>query len=396
MSKGEDALQEENFHMSLATNLFHLGDTRIITTKKVSGIYIITNKINEKVYIGESLDIYRRWHEEHLHQLRNNRHYNRKLQNDFNKYGEENFSFEVLERYSEDNPITTKARILILESYYVTAFKKSGIELYNSENTLIEIILGNKIPQGGNATIIQIIHTLSEYNIKECDGVAYFDKKCTLKSITSEYIIPNIKKQKGESISSLVSEFKEFVNDSVDNLNFYIRKFNKQFTLNGKKITAELEEIYEDKVKDIQCLAILFSERKKQEKKETDKKRKTLSDYEPIKDGEVRFSLLFKEFAESGILPKDYIYDKVREYMVELGIIIMKDMESNGASKRVTFVTDEALDKKILRIIGRNKYGDSFTYSYVFTVEGIDYMKKLFSKIDECKKLELFTYMNVA
>lgn len=82
--------------------------------------------------------------------------------------------------------------------------------------------------------------------------------------------------------------------------------------------------------------------------------------------------------------------------MVELGIITMKDMESNGASKRVTFVTDEALDKKILRIVGRNKYGDSFTYSYVFTVEGINYMKKLFSELDEKKKLELFTYMNVA
>lgn len=396
MSKGEDALQEENFHMSLATNLFHLGDTRIITTKKVSGIYIITNKINEKVYIGESLDIYRRWHEEHIPQLRKKRHYNRKLQNDFNKYGEENFCFEILERYSEDNPITTKARIIILESYYVTALKKSGMELYNSENTLIEILLGNKIPEGGNATILQIIHTLVEYNIKECDGVAYFDKRCTLKCITSEYIIPNVTKQEGKGISSYVSEFKGFIKDSVDNINLYIRKFGMQYTLNGNKNAADIEEIYEDKVKDIQRLAVLFSERKKQEQKEDEKKRKTLSYYEPIKDGEVRFSLLFKDFAENGILPKDYIYDKVREYMVDLGIITMKDMESNGVSKRVTFVTDEVLGKKIIRIVGCRKYGDSFTYSYVFTKEGIDYMRKLFSNLDENKKLELFTYMNVA
>ena len=111
---------------------------------------------------------------------------------------------------------------------------------------------------------------------------------------------------------------------------------------------------------------------------------------------EVRFSLLFKDFAENGILPKDYIYDKVREYMVDLGIITMKDMESNGVSKRVTFVTDEVLGKKIIRIVGCRKYGDSFTYSYVFTKEGIDYMRKLFSNLDENKKLELFTYMNVA
>ena len=74
----------------------------------------------------------------------------------------------------------------------------------------------------------------------------------------------------------------------------------------------------------------------------------------------------------------------------------MKEMESNGASKRVTFVTDEVLDKGILRIIGCKNYGDSVIYSYVFTVSGIEQMRKLFSSLSERKKLELFTYMNVA
>ena len=163
-----------------------------------------------------------------------------------------------------------------------------------------------------------------------------------------------------------------------------------------------LEEyvVRDDKIKELEKLAILFSEyRVKAHKKKdlpSDKKVSNKKQYDPIKDGEVRFSLLFKDFAENGILPKEYIYDKVREYMVDLGIITMKEMESNGASKRVTFVTDDALNKKILRIVGCNKYGDSFTYSYVFTVEGIDYMKKLFSELDENKKLELFTYMSVA
>ena len=68
----------------------------IMTMNKISGIYTITNKVTGKLYIGESLDIYRRWHDEHIPQLRKNSHYNRELQNDFNKNGEENFSFEVL------------------------------------------------------------------------------------------------------------------------------------------------------------------------------------------------------------------------------------------------------------------------------------------------------------
>ena len=74
----------------------------------------------------------------------------------------------------------------------------------------------------------------------------------------------------------------------------------------------------------------------------------------------------------------------------------MKDMDSNGVSKRISFVTNDALDKGILRIIGCKKYGDSVIYSYVFTVNGIEHMRKLFSSLSERKKLELFTYTNVA
>ena len=97
MSKGETLLKEPKLY--------------IMTTNKVSGIYTITNNVTGKLYIGESLDIYRRWHDEHIPQLRKNRHYNKELQNDFNKYGEENFCFEILERYSGNDPISTKARI---------------------------------------------------------------------------------------------------------------------------------------------------------------------------------------------------------------------------------------------------------------------------------------------
>ena len=128
----------------------------------------------------------------------------------------------------------------------------------------------------------------------------------------------------------------------------------------------------------------------------SDKKVSSQNQYNPIKDGEVRFSLLFKEFAEKGILPKDYIYDKVREYMAGLGIITIKEMESKGVSKRVSFVTEDALNKNILRIVGCSKYGDGITYNYVFTIEGADYMRKLFSDLDESKKLELFTYGSAA
>lgn len=67
----------------------------------MSGIYIITNKINNKSYVGQTNRLHRRL-EEHRKALLGNRHHNRHLQSSWNKYGEDAFSFEVLFRCEED------------------------------------------------------------------------------------------------------------------------------------------------------------------------------------------------------------------------------------------------------------------------------------------------------
>lgn len=64
------------------------------------GIYQITNKINNKVYIGRSSDIDRRW-KEHIRQLNKGIHNNQGLQSDWNTYGESNFTFEVVKLCNE-------------------------------------------------------------------------------------------------------------------------------------------------------------------------------------------------------------------------------------------------------------------------------------------------------
>lgn len=64
--------------------------------EQTSGIYKIENKVNGKVYIGQSKHIQKRWNEHKMH-LRNNKHYNQYLQHAWNKYGEENFEFSILE-----------------------------------------------------------------------------------------------------------------------------------------------------------------------------------------------------------------------------------------------------------------------------------------------------------
>jgi group I intron endonuclease len=61
-----------------------------------SGIYRITCTITKKIYIGSAINLRERWYQ-HSSRLRHNDHENPKLQHAWNKYGEQSFTFEVLE-----------------------------------------------------------------------------------------------------------------------------------------------------------------------------------------------------------------------------------------------------------------------------------------------------------
>ena len=91
------------------------------------GIYKITNKINNKPYIGSSNNIKRRWRQ-HISLLNNNKHHSIKLQRAWNKYGQDNFKFEILEECEVE-------KLLYLEQFYIDKYK-AYFEGYNSkENT---------------------------------------------------------------------------------------------------------------------------------------------------------------------------------------------------------------------------------------------------------------------
>lgn len=64
----------------------------------MTGIYKITNLINNKIYIGQSTNIEYRW-EDHKFYSRNS---HTALQAAFKKYGISNFSFEVIEECSKE------------------------------------------------------------------------------------------------------------------------------------------------------------------------------------------------------------------------------------------------------------------------------------------------------
>ena len=62
----------------------------------ISGIYIIANKKNGKVYVGQSKNITRRWNT-HKMMLVKGVHFNPHLQNAWNLNGMKNFKFQILE-----------------------------------------------------------------------------------------------------------------------------------------------------------------------------------------------------------------------------------------------------------------------------------------------------------
>lgn len=90
-----------------------------------NGIYKIVNSITKKVYIGRSDDIEARW-KEHKKDLKKKKHYNKELQNDWNTYGKDNFSFEIIEKCSYSD---TKYR----ELYYMFQFDNVYNKVSNKE-----------------------------------------------------------------------------------------------------------------------------------------------------------------------------------------------------------------------------------------------------------------------
>jgi group I intron endonuclease len=72
--------------------------------KRRGGIYQIRCLVNNKIYVGSCVDFIGRKNK-HFGTLISNNHMNRHLQNSFNKYGRDQFVFEILEYVDDKNKL---------------------------------------------------------------------------------------------------------------------------------------------------------------------------------------------------------------------------------------------------------------------------------------------------
>jgi group I intron endonuclease len=80
-----------------------------------SGIYLIKNIINNKVYIGSAINIDKRW-KHHKKDLAKGKHHSCLLQRAWDKYGEQNFKFEIIEEVQ--NPVHLLSYEQVFLDYY--------------------------------------------------------------------------------------------------------------------------------------------------------------------------------------------------------------------------------------------------------------------------------------
>ena len=88
------------------------------------GIYGIVNKINGKTYIGQTGERFLRRYWHHQWKLKNGSHDNKYLQESWNKYGEDNFDFVVIE------VVSNRSLLDELEIKYINKYKSNN-QSYN-------------------------------------------------------------------------------------------------------------------------------------------------------------------------------------------------------------------------------------------------------------------------
>jgi len=111
------------------------------------GIYSIINKINGLIYIGSTNHLYHRKNQ-HFSLLNLNKHFNKKLQNSWNKYGHDQFEFSIIE---ECNLADLKIKEQFWINFYQSYKSQNGFNLVKiAERFVLSDETKNKISKNNS------------------------------------------------------------------------------------------------------------------------------------------------------------------------------------------------------------------------------------------------------
>ena len=213
------------------------------------GVYLITNTVNSKCYIGQAINLRNRL-KSHISNYTNKR-YDNPLYRAFNKYGLDKFTYQLLDVLEENDYKEARKQLDILEIKYIETYNSYN-KGYNQTKGGDGGILGYKftekqIEKQKENTIKRINESL-QYKIYLYDinnkytymfiAPRYADHYFGWKEGTTKNMLPNILGRK-KYIVYRTEEEKQTKLNKLDlkgfNIGRYKNKYNKEDYLNLKK-----------------------------------------------------------------------------------------------------------------------------------------------------------------
>ena len=150
------------------------------------GIYLIRNKINNKVYVGLSVNIEKRWqHHRSLYLKENSKEKNKPLYLAFKKYGIENFDFQILEECSI-------SELPEKEKYYIRLYDCCILDGYDK---------GYNLTRGGEGHLMNDYYYIRELwenglNQKTISQLLKIDETTVIRALNSFNIDSHIRRSR--------------------------------------------------------------------------------------------------------------------------------------------------------------------------------------------------------
>lgn len=195
--------------------------------KIINGVYCIRNKINDKRYIGSSWNIYDRWYM-HKIELNENRHYNRHLQNAWNKYGEDAFEFSVIEIIALDVEDCYQYEIDRLSK------EKEWVKKFNT----LDRKYGYNLKEPINNT-----YMMKESDLKEGKALITYDEFCKITDllINTDLSLQKVSEATNVSFSKILGiYYKKTYRRLTENMHFQSRSLRKNYDKMENQLKEEI------------------------------------------------------------------------------------------------------------------------------------------------------------